>query len=128
MGFFDRLTLDYVSSDYARRFEKLVKLADDPFSAQYLNVCFNFNGKNCGECYGCLKTMVVLDLLGKLHNFDKVFDLEKYYSDRRKYIKILADGTHRPELASLRESWADMVKYAKSHSGEICDIITEYNG
>ncbi len=118
-------TLDYVSSDYAKRYEKLEKLADDSLASRHLDVCFNFMEKNCGECYGCLKTMAVLDLLGKLDKFGGVFDLEKYYADRYKYIKILADGTHRPELASLRESWADMVKYAKSHSGELCDIISE---
>ena len=48
-------------------------------------------------------------------------------STRRRYVKILVDGIHRPELASLRDSWADMVEYAKLHSGEICNIITEFD-
>ena len=121
-------TLAYVSSDYAKRFQKSEKLADDRLAAQYLDVCFNFGEKNCGECYGCLKTMVVLDQLGKLDNFGKVFDLRKYYSARRKYIKILADGAWRPEMGSLRESWTDIVKYAKTQSGELCDIISELDG
>lgn len=121
-------TLDYVSSDDAKRLEKLVKLADDALAAQHLDVCFNFGEKNCGECYGCLKTMIALDLLGKLNNFDKAFDLEKYYADRRKYIKILADGALCPELASVKETWADIVKYAKAHSGELCAIISELDG
>ncbi len=118
-------TLDYVSSDSEKRIEKLMKLSENALAAQYLDVCFNFTGKNCGECYGCLKTMIMLDLLGKLNNFDKAFDLEKYYSNRRKYIKILADGALHPELVSVKEAWTDIVKYAKAHDGELCNIISE---
>ena len=125
-------TLDFISSDRAKRFEKIEKLADDSTVAEHLDVCFNYlcfnpGGKNCGECYGCLKTMVVLDLLGKLDNFEKSFDLEKYYADRRKYIKILYDGTLRPELASLRESWADITEFANAHQCEAGEIIKEFN-
>ena len=126
-------TLDYISSDDVKRFDKIEKLADDIEAAKHLDVCFEVNyldihhlrEKNCGECYGCLKTMVVLDLLGKLDRYGKVFDLKKYYADRRKYIKILADGTRRPELGSIRASWSDIVKYAKEHGGELSDIILE---
>ena len=118
-------TLDYVSSDFTKRFEKIDRLSDDDLAAKYLDVCFNFKGKNCGECYGCLKTILVLDLLGKLDKYSNVFDLEKYYSDRKKYIKILADGARHRKIGSVIESWSDMVKYAKEHSGEPCDIILE---
>lgn len=119
-------TLDYVSSDFTKRFNKIDKLADDALVAQHLDVCFNFKEKNCGACYGCLKTIVVLDLLGKLDKFNKVFDLEKYYADRPKYIKILADGVLHNNK-SVKASWIDIVNYAKEHSGELCDIILEFN-
>ena len=127
-------TLDFISSDDARRFDKIEKIADDSEVAKYLDVCFaplyldmqfHKREKNCGECYGCLKTMVVLDLLGKLDQYEKVFELKNYYADRRKYIKILADGSRRPESSALRVCWADIVKYAKAHSGELCEIILE---
>ena len=126
-------TLDYISSDDVKRFDKIERLADDLEVAKRLDVCFDtrysdihhLREKNCGECYGCLKTMVVLDLLGKLDQYEKVFELKNYYADRRKYIKILADGSRRPESSALRVCWADIVKYAKAHSGELCEIILE---
>ena len=118
-------TLDYISSDFEKRFHKIEKLADDALAAQYLDVCFNFKEKNCGACYGCLKTMVVLDLLGKLNKFNKVFDLDTYYADRKKYIKILADGALHYKIGSVKASWPDIVKYAKEHSSELCDMILE---
>lgn len=118
-------TLDYVSSDFVKRFHKIETLADDALAAQYLDVCFNFGEKNCGACYGCLKTIVVLDLLGKLDRFRKVFDLEKYYSDRKKYVRILADGALRFRIGSVKASWSDIVKYAEEHNGELCDMILE---
>lgn len=127
-------TFEFVSSDFKKRFEKQERLADDPLFAQYAEVCFapqyldeqfTVREKNCGECYGCLKTMIVFDLLGKLDRFDRVFDLRKYYADRRKYIKIVADGSRRPELSSLKQSWVDIVHYSKTHSGSLCNVITE---
>lgn len=118
-------TMDYISSDCDRRFKKIEKLCDDEIARKYLEVCFNFKGYNCGKCFGCLKTMVVLDLIGKLNNFDKVFDLKDYYENRVERIKILADGIKIPEMASLRESWVDIVNYAKTHKSELSTIILE---
>lgn len=117
--------LDYVSSDCIRRFEKIRKLADDSLARKYLNVCFNFAGHNCGRCFGCLKTMVVLDLLGTLDNFGEVFDLKAYYAERTERIRLMADGACRPELSSLKESWKDIVEYAKSQKGELSRMILD---
>lgn len=116
-------TLSYVSSDYVRRFEKIEKLADDRLAGKHLNVCFNFTGHNCGRCFGCLKTMVVLDLIGKLVNFDKAFNLKEYYAEREERIRLLADGAGCPELSSVKESWNDIVEYAKDHQGDLCRMI-----
>lgn len=120
--------LDYYTSDFIRRYNKLEKLADDLLFRKYATVCFNFTGKSCGECYGCLKTMVPLDEMGKLKGFGDIFDLDKYYSDRKKYIKILANGAKQPQLSAIKESWLDIVKHADAcEDKELKSIIEELN-
>lgn len=39
----------------------------------FASVCYSIdNGSlNCGECYGCIKTTIPLDILGKLDQYGK---------------------------------------------------------
>lgn len=57
------------------RFEKIAAIADWPLVQQRLRICWqNPHGlKNCGECDKCLRTMIALDILGKLPEFESVF-------------------------------------------------------
>ena len=77
-------TLHYVTSDNASRPEKLEALADDKDVQKYVAVCYDAgpHGENCGECYACMKTMIPLDIMGKLDRFGESFDLEKYNAER----------------------------------------------
>ncbi|RKS45143.1 hypothetical protein BC962_2819 [Gillisia mitskevichiae] len=62
---------------------------------KYLDVCTNSsiqnNWGNCSECEKCLRTELTLELLGKLHLYDKVFNIKKYYKNKNRFIgKVLA--------------------------------------
>lgn len=70
----------FIMSDYDTRFEKTELLANDEISQKYLDVCFRFI--NCGECSKCRRTLITLDLLGKLDLFKDAFDVEKFKKDR----------------------------------------------
>ena len=66
----------FVLSDYVTRIEKTKALADYDLAKEYLDVCFRFN--NCGKCSKCFRTLLTLDLFGKVDEFNRVFDVEAY--------------------------------------------------
>lgn len=115
-------TLKYVSSDYDSRCEKLRALADNADAHKYLNVCFDPEGleKNCGDCYACWKTMIPLDIMGKLVNFAERFDLDKYYAGRKKVFADLIGFSKRPEASSARDcvrQFAELAEIEQSEAG-----------
>ncbi|MFA0657105.1 hypothetical protein [Vibrio sp. 10N.222.49.C12] len=78
------------------RLQKTKELVDYNPSKTYLNVCLitdeydsvNENElgiKNCSKCYKCIRTMIMLELLGHLEDYKNIFDLESYYSNKSKY-------------------------------------------
>ena len=99
-------TFRYMSSDNDSRIRKLKAVADDEVFQKTASVCFATgpNGENCGECYGCWKTMVPLDVIGKLDKFDSIFDLDKYYANREEIFRDLITFARRPEASSARET------------------------
>ena len=71
------------------RSQKTALIADYPPVAKYLNVCYGHDtlDTNCSVCIKCLRTLLTLELLGKLDAFGAVFDLEKYRREaRRRFI------------------------------------------
>lgn len=90
------------------RVEKTRIVSDVPASYFYLDVCINQESeKNCSVCQKCMRTMLTLDILGKLHHYEQVFNLDEYKKRRQwQMAKVLrADGTFAKEIAS----------YAKEH-------------
>ena len=69
-------SLQFILSDYATRIEKTKVIADDPIANKFLDVCFCFN--NCGKCSKCRRTLVTLDILGKVDNFKESFNIEDF--------------------------------------------------
>ena len=63
-----------------RRVDKLKKIVDWDISKKYLNVCWRYtpDGSNCGLCPKCLRTLLPLEILGKLDDYKNVFDIEQY--------------------------------------------------
>lgn len=113
-------TLDYVTSDHESRSVKLRALTDDEDARKYLAVCYQpgEHGENCGECYACWKTMIPLDIMGKLDGFRESFDLDKYYANRKKVFADLISFSHRPEASSARDSVRQFVKLAEEEKTE----------
>lgn len=67
------------------RFEKTRFISRYPLAEKYLNVCVN-TPKNDGTCFKCVRTLLTLDALGVIDNYDKVFDIEQYHRNRKNYI------------------------------------------
>ena len=77
---FSTESLQFIISDYDTRLEKTEALSDYEIAHKYLDVCFNFN--NCGTCSKCYRTLITLDILGKIDSFKQVFDVGKYKKNR----------------------------------------------
>lgn len=123
-------SLRYVVSDDVPRTKKIEAIADDPDAQRSLSVCFNIGerDKNCGRCYGCMKTMIPLDLLGKLTFFDRAFDLEEYEKNKHEVFEELIRYSRRPEAEAARTTVRQLLDLAKnrpSASGEL--FLEAYN-
>ncbi len=71
------------------RSQKTELIADYAPVSKYLNVCCNYDtlDTNCSICNKCCRTLLTLELLGKLDNFHQVFDIDKYKKEaRRRFI------------------------------------------
>jgi hypothetical protein len=82
-------SLRYFSVDgQHRRIQKLARISDEPLSQEHLNVCINnrAHGGNCSRCVKCRRTLVMLDVLGKLPEFANVFDLDLYRKKRSAWL------------------------------------------
>lgn len=78
----DNLEIILDGSQYYRS-EKTVKVASYAPAHHHLNVCVNseiniIEEKNCSVCHKCNRTLIILEALGKLHEFNHVFDIKKY--------------------------------------------------
>lgn len=99
-GHYDVYALDMLSTDTTKffssgeiysRVEKTEIVSTHPLSYKYLNVCVAAE-TNCSKCHKCQRTLVTLDLLGKLDLYDKVFDLNDYRMRRSKYFGLVLGG------------------------------------
>lgn len=71
-----------------RRVDKIADLADWEIARKYLNVCLVQKGAdttNCGICSKCLRTLLTLEILGKLDDFAQVFNVEEYRENSFPY-------------------------------------------
>jgi hypothetical protein len=120
-------TFRYITSDHGKRTEKLRAIADDEVFRKNVTVCFDTqpDGGNCGRCYGCMKTMMPLDILSKLDGFGDSFDIESYYRERKERFRFLLDFSKRPEASSARETVRQMRELAESEKSEAAEMFRE---
>src|SRR5690606_22797303 len=96
---YDILTLNLLSTEsttfysavsWMRRSEKTQFISQFEETYGLLDVCVNpnHNGRkiNCSECFKCLRTLLTLDLYGKIDLYYAVFDIEKYLKNKKIYI------------------------------------------
>ena len=80
------------------RSQKTALVADYPPAAKYLNVCYGHDtlDTNCSVCPKCARTLLTLEILGKLDEFASVFDIPKYRREvRRRLIAETLVGEKR---------------------------------
>ena len=135
MGYIDPIILPIISNHNMRfksfgasysRFEKVELVSNYEAAYQILDVCMakpinRIEKVNCSACGKCMKTMLTLDILGKLDNFSKSFDLEKYNKSKRKYIKSLGAKSLLGE-----NSINDLIKKLKKSSLYIKPSLLDY--
>lgn len=103
--------LRFVNSDYATRWEKTIAIADNPIAHRYLDVCFNF--KSCGNCNKCYRTLITLDIIGKLDLFSQVFDIKTYRKNRVNAYAWLFEMQDSPVTDDNAIFARDIYKHAK---------------
>ena len=104
-------SLSFILSDYATRAEKTITIANDKLAQKYLDVCFCFN--SCGKCSKCIRTLVTLDIIGKVDQFENVFDVDYFKKHKEEaYFEILKtkDGDEKEDNAVFAK---DLFKRAK---------------
>jgi len=107
-------TLECISTgcQYSR-VEKTRRLTKVPGANRWLNVCFfpSLDGKNCSTCEKCCRTLLTLEMLGILEDFEQVFSLEKWKKVKNRYlIRVLGDKNNL-YLKEIRD-YANMVGYS----------------
>ncbi len=98
LGMLNLLLLPWMSTESLKlmddgtlydRSQKTELIADYEPTTRHLNVCYNHDtiDTNCSICGKCCRTLLTLELLGKLDNFRHIFDIDKYRQEaRRRYI------------------------------------------
>ena len=99
----DDLTFDFILFDMCstrntkifstlatqERTERTEYIIDDTLTKKYLHVCIKTidDGPvhNCGRCYKCLRTLAAIDILGKLPEYETIFD-QSYYKTHKAAI------------------------------------------
>lgn len=76
------------------RIEKLRSICSYSLAHKYLNVCVA-DVNNCGTCFKCVRTMLELDAIGKLHLFKEAFDVNGYMSNKPHYLEQCYIGSLR---------------------------------
>ncbi|RKD25775.1 hypothetical protein BEP19_02200 [Ammoniphilus oxalaticus] len=81
----------YSSGSAYTRVEKTRLVGEYTPAYKYLDVCV-MGDFNCGKCFKCARTLLTLEIIGKIENFSSVFDLEAYRKIRANYIaEVIAD-------------------------------------
>lgn len=84
------------------RVEKTAYLSQYDITYRYLDVCWAAQMKygserdakyadvktmkNCGMCSKCMRTLLTLDILGKIDNYKDLFDIDQYYKRKQQFI------------------------------------------
>ena len=99
----------YSTASSLDRFQRTERVADFSPSYQFLNVCFNpkSRGPNCTVfCEKCRRTILALERAGKLHLYNKVFDLDLYEKNRQMVVRLACKELARGNTAYYKSLWS----------------------
>ncbi len=84
------------------RVERTDLISEFPETYNYLDVCTSSksyrDGINCSQCNKCLRTALTLDLLGKLHLYTPVFNIEKYKRLKHSYVSHIIKTRKKDQI------------------------------
>jgi hypothetical protein len=85
------------------RMAKTELVASDPLVQRWLDVCVDPSSaeRNCSVCWKCCRTELTLEILGRLGEFSRVFDLAAYRRVRRRYVTWLLKQRNDPHLGEI---------------------------
>ena len=95
------------------RHDKVLHIADWEIAQKYVNTCLRPlpDGSNCTvNCWKCRAAMLILDVAGKVRQFDGAFDTALYYS-KKKQVKLQTVSRYLTDTLVSK----DAVDYVKSH-------------
>lgn len=100
-GQYDTLTLPNISLKNLRfysggltlgRIEKTDLISDYEYVRRFLNVC-SYETENCGRCSKCIRTLLTLDILGKIDLFREAFkDLCYYKRNKWRFLALVLEA------------------------------------
>lgn len=102
------------------RLDKTDFIADFPIVQNRLSVCWPRPYDSCGICAKCVRTLVDLDVCGKLDKFDAVFDLSDYKEKREWYLSFA-----RTEHDYKNIFFVDSVRQFKARGEEITETFED---
>jgi len=75
----------YIEGLQLTRLDKIKRIAEFDIAHKYLNVCFK-EDENCGVCEKCIRTQMELYSINCIEKFSDVFDVEKFNSNKNKFL------------------------------------------
>jgi hypothetical protein len=124
-------TLECISSGCQHsRVEKTANVSTMETSRDWLNVCVipNPDGSNCSTCVKCSRTLFTLELLGEIDKYNKVFDLDKWNSYKKRYIrKTILNKSNQSHLVDEIRQLATTKNYKFSITDRILGAIVSFN-
>lgn len=84
------------------RIERTELISNFPSTYNFLDVCVSLlpgkNKLNCSTCYKCMRTQLTLEIIGKLHLYQKVFDLDLYEKNKNSHLGWLLSKRNKLTL------------------------------
>ncbi len=123
---FNTVTKRYLSFGFAAtRKEKTLLVQTIPTAKQYLTVCTHAQKagtpyRNCGVCSKCAQFLVIVDLMGTIDKFARIFDIGAFRDNRNRiFMRML-----RASIGG-RGSLTDHIFSCLSRQKEISDAILD---
>ena len=86
----------YSESGEKNRLEKTLNICEFKPAQKYLHVCLK-KPFNCGICSKCRRTLLSLDAINKLDNFNDVFDIKYYKTHKKEYYNWLWERHYKKD-------------------------------
>lgn len=97
----------YSEGEGLSRMDKVKSIVNYKPSYKYLNVCLK-DGDNCGVCEKCIRTLLGIDALGKLDEYNQVFDTQYYKQNKEWYLLQMLK-----QMASKKHDYFELYPYFK---------------